>query len=146
MGAEDILYRLDPRKIRVESGDISAGYWELHSCVMQKSPELFKETAASDACAELNLDQMIEKLEVKNVKDANPTGNMLGVGVGALAGLRYFGPVGAIGGAVAGHLLVGNRHEMHVDVLLRDGRRFTAYMDKDVFKRMQTIAARPVES
>lgn len=142
MGAEDILYRLDPKKIKVISGDIPAGYWELHSCTLVKSSDLFKTSDVIEAKQEINLDQAIAKLDVKNIEDANPTANLVGVGVGALAGLRFFGPIGAIGGAVAGQMLVGNRHEVTVNVQLTDGRQFVASMDKAVYQRLIAVHAR----
>ncbi len=142
MGAEDILYQLDPRKIRIVSGDVAAGYWELRGCVLKKSPELFKETETQNSTSDVSLDQEIEKLNLLTIADANPAGNLLGIGVGALAGLRYFGPVGAVGGAVVGQLLVGNRHEVNLEVVLKDGRKFVTFMDKAVYMRFQTIAGR----
>lgn len=141
MGAEDILYRLDPKKIRVISGDITSGYWELHSMKLERSGELFK-SGSGEALEEIKLDGQITSLELKNIEDANPTANMLGIGVGALAGLRFFGPIGAIGGAVAGQMLIGNRHEVSVDVHLNDGRKFHASMDKSVFQRLKAIHER----
>jgi hypothetical protein len=143
MGAEDLLYRMDPKKIRVSSGDITHGYWELHSMKLERSSELFKcSTAASCPSEEINLAGQITSLELKNIEDANPAANMVGIGVGALAGLRFFGPIGAIGGAVAGQLLVGNRHEVTVEVLLNDGRKFQATMDKSIYQRLKAIHER----
>lgn len=140
--AEDVLYRLDPRKIRVLSGDIPLGYWELHGCVMERSSEIFKNSESAAAAASVNLDQAISKLDLKNVEDANPAANLVGIGVGAFAGLRFFGPIGAIGGAVLGQTLVGNRHEVNVDVHLSDGKQFCAVMDKSVYQRLKAIANR----
>ena len=141
MGAEDLLYRMDPKKIRVTTGDITPGYWELHSMKLERSGELFK-SGSSSPLEELDLNGAIEKMDVKTIEDANPGANMVGIGVGALAGLRFFGPIGAIGGAVAGQMLVGNRHDVTVDVQLSDGRKFQATMDKSIYQRLKTIHER----
>lgn len=140
MGAEDILYRLDPTKVRIISGDIAEGYWELRACSLVRSPELF--SPATDDLEQVDLDGQIQNLDIKNIKDANPTGNMVGIGIGALAGLRFFGPLGAIGGALIGSAVVGNRHEITVTVRLKSGRLFVASMDKDVYARLKLIGER----
>lgn len=147
MGAEDLLYRMDPKKIRVNTGDISLGYWELHSMKLERSSdlsEMFKPGESKTAKEEINLEGVISKLELKTIEDANPAANMVGIGVGALAGLRFFGPIGAIGGAVAGQMLVGNRHEVSVDVQLNDGRNFQATMDKAIYQRLKAIHERAI--
>jgi hypothetical protein len=141
MGAEEMFYSLDPRKICVLAGDIPAGYWELHGCIMERSPSLFKETETGPA-NKLDLDQAIARVEMKAIKDGNPAASLVSVGVGALAGLRFFGPLGAVGGALVGQALAGNRHEVTVDVHLSDGRHFEAFMDKQIYQRLQTIAGR----
>lgn len=142
MGAEDVLYRLDPRKIHVVSGDIDPGYWELQSYKLVKSPELFNTKDPKGASVEINLHNAIAKLDLQKIEDANPTANLVGIGVGALAGLRFFGLLGAVGGAVAGQMLAGNRHELTVEVLLQDGRHFIAQMDKNIYQRLKLIANR----
>lgn len=147
--AQDILYRFDARKIKIISGDIPAGYWELHSCILERCEcPVGGSSAGADSSSEtskdrkVDLDGIITRMSVKNVEDANPAANMLGVGVGALAGLRFFGPLGAIGGAVAGQMLVGNRHDVTVEVKLKNGTQFTATMDKNVYQRLQVVANR----
>lgn len=144
MGAEDILYRLDPTKVRIVSGDIAEGYWDLRGCSLVRSPELFRIAVEGEAPApeQVDLDGQIQNLDIKNIKDANPTGNLIGIGVGALAGLRFFGPLGAIGGALVGSAVVGNRHEITVTVRLKNGRLFVASMDKDVYARLKLIGER----
>jgi len=141
MSAEDILYRMDPRKIHIISGDIAPGYWELHGSTLSASPQLLK-PAQSNKQQAIKLDRNIAKLDLKEIADSNPTANLVGIGVGALAGLRLFGPLGAIGGAVAGQIVMGNRHELTAEVLLQDGRQFTAQMDKNIFNRLKLIAER----
>ncbi|MBX9573647.1 MAG: hypothetical protein K2X77_32395 [Candidatus Obscuribacterales bacterium] len=140
MGPEDILYRLDPTKVRVVSGDIAEGYWELRACSLVRSPELF--APESETREQIDLDGQIQNLDIKNIKDANPAGNWVGIGVGALTGLRFFGPLGAIGGAVLGNALVGNRHEITVTVRLKSGKMFVLSMDKDVYSRLKLIGER----
>jgi hypothetical protein len=144
MGAEDILYRLDPTKVRIVSGDIAEGYWDLRGCSLVRSPELLRVAAEGEVPEpeQVDLDGQIQNLDIKNIKDANPTGNLIGIGVGALAGLRFFGPLGAIGGALVGSALVGNRHEITVTVRLKNGRLFVASMDKDVYARLKLIGER----
>lgn len=137
----DVLYRLDPRKIRVISGDVEGGYWELQSLSMVRSLKLFKE-ADKDSSNVVSLDNAIEKLEIVNIENAHPAANIAGVAVGAWAGLRVFGPLGAIIGAVGAQALVGNRQEMTVEVQLVDGRKFVASMDTKLYKRFQALKAR----
>ena len=141
MVAEDILYRFDPRKIRVMSGDIAEGYWELRGCVMNRAADLFKEIS-SDPASLLDLDQQIASIEIQTVEEANKACNLAGVGIGALAGFRILGPLGAIAGAVIGQSLMGNCAELKVEVELKDGRKFVAQMDKNIHKRLKAIAAR----
>ncbi len=145
MGAESILYKMDPRKIQVTQGDIQAGFWELSGCSLVRSPELFANPAKNENDC-LQLDHNIAKLELKNIENANQTANMVGIGLGALAGLRFFGPIGAIGGAVAGQVIMGNRHELTVEILLQDGRHFTASMDKAVYERFRVISQKDMEN
>lgn len=142
MGAEDFLYKLDPTKIRVISGDIPLGFWGLHGCTLSQSPALFDLGSNENSNSSIILDGEIAALGVENIADANPTGNLIGVGVGALAGLRFFGPIGAIGGAVAGQFLLGNRHEITLSVTLKDGRHFVAIMEKSVYQRFKLIGVR----
>lgn len=141
MGAEDILYRLDPTKVRAVSGDIGEGFWDLRGCSLVRSPELFGQEAETKP-EQIDLDGNIQNLDIKNIKEANPTGNWVGIGVGALAGMRFFGPLGAIGGAVLGSALVGNRQEITVTVRLKSGRVFVLSMDKDVYARLKLIGER----
>lgn len=145
MGAEEFLYRLDPRKLEIVSGDLKCGFWDLRGCTLHRSPELFnsKDTNQNlDPQDEVNLDRSIASLNIRSIKDANAAGNMVGIGVGALAGLRFFGPLGAVAGAIAGQAVVGNRHEVVLEILLQDGRHFVAKMDKAVYERIKVIVGR----
>lgn len=143
MLAEDVLYRFDPRKVRLVSGDLPQGYWELHGCRLIRCRDMFD--GSNTDSMEVNLDGCVKRLQLQKVADANPGANVLGVGVGALLGLRCCGRVGAITGAIAGQLLVGNRYDMTVKVHLTDGRHFVAHMDSAVYKRMQAVGARCAE-
>ncbi len=143
MQAEDVIYRFDPRKIRVVSGDVPVGYWELRGCKLVRCRDVF-DGSTSDGM-ELDLDAKVKKLQLRKIADANPGANIVGVGLGALLGLRCCGRVGAITGAIAGQLLVGNRYDMTVDVHLTDGKQFLAHMDSAVYKRMQAVGARCAE-
>jgi hypothetical protein len=140
MVAEDILYRFDPRKIKVLSGDIAEGYWELRGCVMHRVADLFKE-ASTDADSRLDLDQQIASIAIETVDESNQACNLAGIGIGALAGFRFFGPLGALGGAVIGQTLMGNCAELKVEVQLKDGKSFVAQMDKNIHKRLKAIEA-----
>ena len=141
MGVEECFYRLDPRKIHVISGDVPAGYWDLHACVLERSGDMLKDANAADV-NRLDLDDQIETVELQDINNTSSTSNLIGLGVGALAGLRFFGPLGAIGGALAAQALVGNRHDVTVSVKLKDGRHFVASMDKNLHRRLQAIKSR----
>ena len=147
MKAEDYFYRLDPRKVRIVSGDIPAGYWELHGCTLERSGKLFGDAPAEiKPYDRLELDRNIKRIEVQEVPDPDYSSDLLGIGVGAFVGLRFLGPLGAIGGALAGHALMGNRQQQSVDVILHDGRRFSAIMDRNVFQRLKAIEMRSESS
>jgi hypothetical protein len=145
MVAEQLFYCWDQRKISVESGDIPHGYWELRGCVLEQSPKIF-DCHCAEKVEKINLDNAIAKIELKSIKDPNQAANVLGVGAGAVLGLRFFGLLGAIGGALAGQALCGNRTEIAATVHLTDGRSFEATMEKNLYERLKAIAARNPES
>lgn len=144
MSAQDVVYRFDPRKMRVNSGDVPAGYWELHSCKLVRCSDLFGKKNVKRE--EIDLAGRIKSVEIDGVDESSKGASMLGLGAGALVGFRLFGPIGAIGGALAGQALVGTRDEVNVTVQLNDGTSFSALMDKTIYERLKMVAQRPTQS
>lgn len=135
MVVENLLCKYDKNKIRIISGDIENGLWTLDgfSLVPAKGSAINKR---------IDLEQRISNIQLRDAKPTNSTGSILGAGVGALAGLRYYGVVGAIGGAFAGHFIGGGQTEVCVDIELTDGRKFAASMSPTMCKRLSAIANR----
>ncbi len=140
MGVENLLYRYDKTKFRVISGDVQYGYWSLDGYSLVRAPECCGSRNSTEN--PINLERNILSVQVSEVGQANTTGSILGAGVGAMAGLRYYGFVGAIGGAFAGHFLGGGSPEIRVEVELTDGRKFVASMSPALYKRFSAIANR----
>lgn len=144
MSVEDILKSMDKSRVRVLSGDLTAGYWSLRGTALVQSQELWccKTSSVAEEPAPVDLDGKITNLELMSVKDTNKMGGVAGVGLGAVAGYRFFGAMGLVGGAIAGHLLMGNRTEVRVTCTLADGRSFIAVMEPPVHERFTVIANR----
>ena len=140
VGFENVINRYDKTKIQVVSGDLSAGFWSLDGFTLVRSSSCCGGSSATPE--RIALQGALTKLVVKDLGQSHSTASIIGAGVGALAGLRFYGLVGAIGGAFAGHFLGGSRAEVSAEAELSDGRKFVATMDPSIFKRLAAIANR----
>ncbi|HEY9785586.1 MAG TPA: hypothetical protein V6D17_09315 [Candidatus Obscuribacterales bacterium] len=142
---EDLLYKLDSSKVRVIAGDLPEGYWDLNGSVLLQAPFFAFPGETITAQQSVELSGKIAKIDLKGVGDSNPVGAIIGTGIGAVTGFRFFGPLGAFAGAIAGHFISGNRKEVDVTCELSDGRKFVATMDPAIFQRLKEIAKPAIE-
>jgi hypothetical protein len=84
--------------------------------------------AGNVSAAFQNLDGKIASVEVVTEENKHKVAGKLGWGT---AGLVAFGPVGAL----AGLLLGGRKKEVCFAVYLKDGKKFVAVADADVYKK-----------
>jgi len=137
VGLEEIVYKLDPSKLKISSGDFAEGFWELKGSILMQLPSI---PAVKDTILDsIDLLDRIESLTNEGSTHPNPIGAIMTAGAGALTGLRFFGIPGAIGGAAAGHFLSGNRQELNVHCKLKDGRSFSAMMDPKMLERLHKL-------
>lgn len=139
VGVENVFYRYDKTKIRVISGDVQEGFWSLDGFQLVKAPSCCGSAIPTER---IDLSGKIASVQLQDAKQSCPAGSIVGAGMGALAGLRYYGLVGALGGAFAGHFICGGSTEIHVNVEFVDGRKFLAVMSPGMFRRFTGIANR----
>lgn len=139
MGFENLLYRCDKNKIRVVSGDIREGFWNLDGFSLVQAPSC---CGSESPANKVELAGNLKSVNVKECRESNSIGALVGAGAGAIVGLRYYGMPGAVGGALLGNLLSGNHAQVCADVSLTDGRSFVATMSSGVFARLSAIANR----
>jgi len=137
VGIEEIVYKLDPTKLKISSGDFAEGFWELKGSILMQLPSF--PATKNTVLDSVDLTDKIESLRTEGTTHPNPIGSLMSAGAGALTGLRFFGIPGAIGGAAAGHILSGNKQELNVHCKLKDGRSFIAMMDPKMLERLHQL-------
>ncbi|MGH9553892.1 MAG: hypothetical protein ACRD3W_31230 [Terriglobales bacterium] len=116
-------------RVKVIAGDVSGGFWDLDGSTLKR--------ANSAVTEEMDLSNNVKKLELKDTLKKDDFEPLVGAGVGALLGLRFFGLIGAAVGGAAGHLLTQHKPEISVNVELGDGRKFLAVMTPAMFQNLQ---------
>ncbi|MBX9695359.1 MAG: hypothetical protein K2Z81_23440, partial [Cyanobacteria bacterium] len=117
MNINEFLCKHDDSKIKVIAGDLPEGFWELHDSVLDRVG-----VTASDELGSLDLSTELKSVQMKNHINRDSVEPLVGAGVGALIGLnmgRFLGlaaPLGAAGGALAGHFLTKHNPEVSVSV------------------------------
>ncbi len=123
----------DQSKLKVITGDISEGFWELDGTRLKKVPR-----TSAEATEVISLEKNVKIANQKDSLNKDPFEALMGGAVGALLGLR-FGPVGLIGGACAGMFLMRHTPEISVNLELNDGRRFMAVMSPAMLEKLQSF-------
>lgn len=131
MSIQEFLYKRDSSKLKVIAGDIPQGLWDLTGSTMSQVDASSKPDSQT-----VSLSDNIKTLTLKNDVKGDQYEGLVGAGVGALFG-RMLGPIGMVGGAVAGYLLTANGPQVSVSFELADGRSFMAVMHPDLYNRIK---------
>lgn len=137
MDIDAFLCDSNQTKIKIIAGDLAGGIWDLNGSLL-----LHTQRSGSAASESINVADSVRRLDVKDLLNKDSFEPLLGLGLGALLGFRMFGPLGAAGGAIAGHLFTRNRLEVSVTCELTDGRKFIAVMHPTTYQRLQKVASR----
>lgn len=129
---DSLLKGLETTKIKLISGDLPLGLWELEGTIFKQG--------ATENSERIDLSTELKRVELKNQINKDPYEPFVGAGVGALVGLRLFGLIGAAGGAVAGHFLLSGRPEVSATIELKDGRTCIAVMSPAMLETLKSIS------
>jgi len=133
----DALLNLgDQTKIRVVAGDLPEGNWYLDGSRLKRS-----QVTGVTVSETIDLAQNIKLLDLRNYLAKDSTEPLMGAGIGALLGLRFFGLLGAAGGAIAGHFLTQKGPEVSISCELKDGRKFLAVVHPKMYDRLRSIGS-----
>lgn len=142
MVVDNLVLQFDKRKIQIISGDLKSGLWQLDEFALVKADTCGKFRSDTSAGERVELEGQVKSVEIEKVGQAGGTASALGAGAGAMAGLRFYGLPGAIGGALVGHFLAGGATVVRATVVMNDGRKFLAAMSPVQLKRLTAIANR----
>jgi hypothetical protein len=117
--------------IKIIAGDVPTGNWDLRGSRLAQPPIAPRVVGESIVLA-----GNIRRLDVKDLVNKDNFEPFVGAGVGALLGFRLFGVLGAVAGAVAGHLLTKDGPEVSVRCELNDGRKFIAVMSPELYQKL----------
>lgn len=132
MSIQEFLYKRDSSKLKVIAGDIPQGLWDLTGSTLSQVDASSKPDSPT-----INLSDNIKTITLKNDVKGDQYEGLVGAGVGALLVGRFLGPIGLVGGAVAGYLLTANGPQVSVSIELADDRTFMAVMHPDLYSRIK---------
>lgn len=130
---DEFLNKTDLTRIRVIAGDIAEGTWQLQGMMLTMPGGL-----GTQVIEPIDLKKTVKTIELKDQIQRDSIEPLVGAGVGALIGLRMFGPIGAAAGGVAGHFLTKPRTEVSVKFELIDGRKFIAAMHPQTYHTLKS--------
>ena len=119
-------------KVKVIAGDLLEGNWEISGTTLKRAPE--RGTTVTEP---VNLADNISKLDLKDQLNKDNLEPVVTAGIGALLGLRFFGLIGAAGGATLGFLFSNNHPQISISCHLKDGRQFIAVMSPQAYQLMR---------
>jgi hypothetical protein len=140
MSWESLIYNHDESKIKVVAGDLAPGFWEISGSTLRCV--VFEPNLKHDS---VNLATSLKRLDVKDMMSQDMSEPLVGAGIGALLGLRFFGLVGAADGAAAGYFFTNPKNQVSATVELKDGRKFIAVMTPQQFQRLHEYAPKRSE-
>ncbi len=121
-------------KVNIIAGDILTGSWELSGSQLKRPP------SGGTTAEPVNLSNNISKLDLKDQINKDALEPVVTAGVGAMLGLRFFGLIGAAGGAALGLLFSNNHPQISVICKLKDGRQFIAVMSPQAYQLLRQYA------
>jgi hypothetical protein len=119
-------------KVKVLAGDLMEGCWELSGPALKRSSD-----RGTTFAEPVNLANNISNLELKDQINKDSLEPVVTAGIGALLGLRFFGLIGAAGGATLGFLFSNNHPQISISCKLKDGRQFLAVMSPQAYQLMR---------
>jgi hypothetical protein len=119
-------------KVNIIAGDLLEGNWELSGGTLKRPPG--QSTTITEP---VNLANNISKLDLKDQINKDSLEPVVTAGIGALLGLRFFGFIGAAGGAALGLLFSNNHPQVSITCKLKDGRQFLAVMSPQAYQLMR---------
>jgi len=117
---ERIKKIFDNKTVKVLAGDLTAGDWEFNMGVLWGGFD------------QLNLATDLKAIKIETEESAKNIAQTLGW---AVVGNIVFGPLGLIAGLAMG----GNRKKVCAMCELKDGRKFLAIMDSQIYQQMVAL-------